>query len=294
MADDRYVPTLRAGLEGDLPSLTNLQEELRRIWENLHKLEGRSGEVTALNTVTFNTSTNTLDFLEITARPQDSGGSNSPRVSGSVLNQGTATGRIYFDRANEKFYVSEAGGAWRLLTGITTLNALTGAVQTFATSSTGTTLGFTSSGTTHTLNVPGLYCVATSTANQSIPDNASTAITFDSELVDVGGFHSNATNPSRFTAPVTGLYLMVGHIDWAASAVGIRQILLRINGGTYLVYEVKAPTAGGLASVAFATLRQLTAGDYVEAEAYQNSGGSLNVLLASQYSPIFGIAHLFA
>ena len=40
------------------------------------------------------------------------------------------------------------------------------------------------------------------------------------------------------------------------------------------------------------TIYQLTAGDYVEVRAYQNSGGALNVNSTANYSPEFWMVRL--
>ena len=70
----------------------------------------------------------------------------------------TNQGRIYFDATLNKFRVSENGGAYVNLVGsgggITSLNALTGTTQTFATGTAGTNFGISSVGTVHTFNIP--------------------------------------------------------------------------------------------------------------------------------------------
>jgi hypothetical protein len=71
-------------------------------------------------------------------------------------------------------------------------------------------------------------CRVYNSANQSIPNDADTALTFDSERFDTNAFHSTATNTSRITIP--GMYLVFGGIEFAASATGLRYLYFRLNG----------------------------------------------------------------
>jgi hypothetical protein len=80
-------------------------------------------------------------------------GTSAPGISGA------GQGRIYFDTAANRFRVSENGGAFVDLlgaagAGISSLNGLTSSVQTFATGTSGTNFNISSSGSTHTFNIP--------------------------------------------------------------------------------------------------------------------------------------------
>lgn len=89
--------------------------------------------------------------------------------------------------------------------GITTLNGLTGATQTFATGTTGTDFGISSMGTTHTFNLP-----TASAANRGALSTTDWSI-------------FNAKSPAfTVTAPIT----------YAANVIGITTPISITNGGT--------------------------------------------------------------
>ena len=83
--------------------------------------------------------------------------------------------------------------------GITSLNGLTGATQTFATTTGGTLWGITSSGTVHTWNIPSYpsFTSITATATSSLANASSTALT-------VSGLSWLATSSVVGTLSVTG------------------------------------------------------------------------------------------
>lgn len=112
---------------------------------------------------------------------------------------------------------------------------------------------------------------------QSIADSTFVALNFDSEDFETGTAHSTSSNTSRVTIATTGIYFFFGRITFAANATGYRIAALRANGGAYLEM-LKFPTNGAanLLSVQVGRLAALTAGDYVELVAWQNSGGALN------------------
>lgn len=123
-------------------------------------------------------------------------------------------------------------------------------------------------------------------ANILIGNAAFTALTFNSERWDVGSMHSTSVNTGRLTAPVTGVYSMGAHINFAAHATGIRYLALRVNGGTTIAVELDNAAAGGSDTImSISGMYRLAVGDYVEAVVFQNSGGNLNVQVASNYSP---------
>ena len=122
--------------------------------------------------------------------------------------------------------------------------------------------------------------VVYNSSTQSINDSTYTAITFDSEDLDVGGLHSTVSNTSRLTVPTgcDGFYLVMGSLDFASNSVGVRGGQIFKNGATELIYEqsVMAGTAS-IIILHIMWLGNLVATDYVELRAFQSSGGALNV-----------------
>lgn len=123
----------------------------------------------------------------------------------------------------------------------------------------------------------------------TIANNTPTALTFNSERFDIAGMHSTSSNTSRLTVPTGcgGKYRIGAHIQWASNASGNRAVWLYANGATVCAVEEKTPFSGAAISMSVSTLWTLAAGDYVEVYVQQTSGGSLNVNVASAYSPEF-------
>lgn len=118
---------------------------------------------------------------------------------------------------------------------------------------------------------------------QSFSNAASAAIAYDGTFLDTYGGHSNSTNNSRYTAQVTGWYFVKAGVVWATNATGNRSIQLYKNGVAYPYSWTAVPAAGTFQDpgVETAALVQLNAGDYVEAWATQNSGGSLSTAVVT-------------
>lgn len=109
-------------------------------------------------------------------------------------------------------------------------------------------------------------------AVQSIPNNADTALTFDTVTSDPLSWFDGT---SKLT-PGAGKYLAGGGCAFVGSAVGIRRLRLRLNGATtrrLVQKETDVETAG---VQMIATELELGPTDYVEFVALQNSGGALN------------------
>ena len=132
-------------------------------------------------------------------------------------------------------------------------------------------------------------CRARNTGNISHTSSGSyQALTFNSERVDVGAMHDTSTNTGRLTVPAGGggYYAIGGSIEFAANATGRRGIQVRVNGATIIARsEVGSQT--GDSTVSVNTQYQLAAADYIELMGLQASGGSLNMLATSAYSPEF-------
>src|SRR5688572_25862554 len=69
------------------------------------------------------------------------------------------------------------------------------------------------------------------TSNQTIATSTSTAISFDSEIYDDGGFWAIG-NPTRLTAPVDGYYEVWACVRWANNATGRRLLFYKKNATT--------------------------------------------------------------
>jgi len=125
----------------------------------------------------------------------------------------------------------------------------------------------------------------TNSGNQTSPHLTPTDLAFDSERGDSAGMHSNTTNNSRLTAPVSGIYRVSAQIVWGFSSTGVRDLGLYRNGSTLIATDhAIASTANQAVTQEVSTERGLVAGDYVEATVVQNSGGSLDVRQANDYS----------
>jgi hypothetical protein len=116
---------------------------------------------------------------------------------------------------------------------------------------------------------------------------ATTTLTFDSERWDSDASHSTSSNTSRLTCQVAGKYDVQGNVEFAANSTGTRMVRILLNGATQLAKQLLSNTAADPTAVTVVTTADLAVGDYVELQAYQSSGGSLNVAATAQYSPEF-------
>lgn len=122
------------------------------------------------------------------------------------------------------------------------------------------------------------------TANQTLADATLTSIAFNAESYDVGAMHDNSTNNSRITIPSSGagIYLFHAQVTFTANATGRRTIHLYKNGSQ--IAEAKLFNNDG----SIETVLQVSAhdnasvNDYFEVKAYQNRGGTLDVVLGER------------
>lgn len=143
------------------------------------------------------------------------------------------------------------------------------------------------------VNPPVPQARAFNNANISAGASTVVALTFNSEHFNNGGVHSTSVNSGRLTAPITGFYLIGGHVSYAANATGFRVTTIRLNGTTDIAADERGNNGGSEpVNVSLSSAYQLTAGQYVELTVLQNSGGALNILASSAISPEFWMVRL--
>ncbi len=100
--------------------------------------------------------------------------------------------------------------------------------------------------------------------------------------------HDTTTDPSRIYIRTTGKYEINGQVQIVLNSVGYRAAQVRLNaagsgsGGTQLALNVVDASSAALVSLPIPTVEvALSAGDYVELFAQQNSGGALNTIVGA-------------
>lgn len=126
------------------------------------------------------------------------------------------------------------------------------------------------------------------TTNQTITNNVETAISFSNERWDTDGYW-NVAQPTRLTIPKTGRYTVGGAVRWASNATGYRQVLLRVNGTSYIGTKNDQAITAGVHYIQVTSTWEFSAGDYIELDVVQNSGGALDVQVQASDSPEFWI-----
>lgn len=126
--------------------------------------------------------------------------------------------------------------------------------------------------------LPGELTCSATRSTMPIPHIVETPISLTAESWDDGPFHDNAVNPTRYTAPVAGKFLVTGFITWDANGSGFRSTMIKKNGTTYECLTTVTNTPFAAQSVT--AIVRLAAGDYVELVVAQGSGASQPVSFA--------------
>lgn len=119
--------------------------------------------------------------------------------------------------------------------------------------------------------------IARRVANQNIPDNALTAISFDTEYLDEANYFDISGAPTHITIPYKGRYAIEIGVTFGPSGVGVRKAQLWLNGALdeeYVIDPVAAAGENTFLKWNFSTA-QRQAGSYYELRVYQNYGGVL-------------------
>jgi hypothetical protein len=119
-----------------------------------------------------------------------------------------------------------------------------------------------------------------------------TSLTFDSERWDKANLHETTTNSGRLKSPAAGKYYIFANITWE-SPIGTGLWGLQLNGKTVIAEQTLPNTGASFRiSMSVGTLYALAAGDYVEAQVFQNNGNPLLIRSIPATSPEFGMAKL--
>ena len=111
-------------------------------------------------------------------------------------------------------------------------------------------------------------------ANQSIPNAAPTAVSWQAVDRDTGGIFDPAA-PTRLRCPDTGKVVLRACVTWQTDAASPRSVMMRLNGGPArgVGYQrVQGPDAGAALAIS-SSLMDVQAGDYFELIVQHESGG---------------------
>jgi hypothetical protein len=141
-------------------------------------------------------------------------------------------------------------------------------------------------------------CMLRKSADQTISNSTFTAVTFNTEVFDTDSFHDNSTNTSRITIPSGkgGKYVVYAGLEYLANASNSRRLAVATNtiSGTINAYQFTGGFSGAPSTISFVGMANFTAGDYVEAFAWQDSGGNLDVNGDTAGGCWFGVQYLGA
>ncbi len=139
----------------------------------------------------------------------------------------------------------------------------------------------TSSG--NVVQVP--QCRVTNTSTQTIGTGSATAITFNTQTWDNDALHSTASNPARISPSRAGLWRFGGNIAMDANSSGVVGVIIRLNGVTQVVQDLRLNTATQL-FVQLSGEYQCSTSDYAELVVTQTSGANLGTAVTGS-SPSF-------
>ncbi len=123
-------------------------------------------------------------------------------------------------------------------------------------------------------------CYLQRSTNQTIANATLTSVTWDTETLDTNAYHSTSTNTDRITIPSgkAGKYMVGFTLTYTGSSTGIRVGQIRKNGTSVSQTSLQSVSGAGNTVLSKTHVIDLTVGDYIDLQAYQNSGGNLDLL----------------
>lgn len=110
----------------------------------------------------------------------------------------------------------------------------------------------------------------------TIPNGGGIYSGWDTEVLDPLGWHDPASNPSRITPNINGMYECKANFQFVGNSTGRRAVAVRQNGSTINYGSTwAATTAGNVGGIQTVELQLNGSTDYIEAFMFQDSGGTL-------------------
>lgn len=142
----------------------------------------------------------------------------------------------------------------------------------------------------------------TQTVSQSLTSGTFAPVTFTTELFKTKtGLHSTSSNTSRIIiGTVGGTWMMSGAVSFAGtSATGSRRVIMNLTGVNISSSYTNVPAGPTTGTNPFTTvvltpqiISVSTGTDYVELQAYQDSGGALSTLVTGGVASTFAAVRL--
>lgn len=123
--------------------------------------------------------------------------------------------------------------------------------------------------------------------NQTLTTGVVTTVIYNNNRYDIGGL----SNANGFTLIKAGYYRFGGAVRYAANSTGQRVLYLVVS-GVLVAIDSRAAVTGNPTDMTIETEYLCAAGDTVRMQAYQDSGGNLNLTSAGSYSQEFWISEL--
>ena len=144
-------------------------------------------------------------------------------------------------------------------------------------------------------SIPATHVTHSAAQNVPFTDPSETTLAFNTERYDTASMHDNATNNSRLTAPVSGVYAVTAQLKWSPNTTQSRQLFLRKNGTTEIgIVDSGAEAGVGQVTQESTTQVRLAAGDYVEVVVAQSTNPqvTLSISKIDESSPEFSMTWL--
>lgn len=111
-------------------------------------------------------------------------------------------------------------------------------------------------------------------ASGTATNASTTTYSFTSEVRDDGGWHDNATNPSRITVPAAASYRITGYAQCDTSVTGTAVLRIQLNGTSYIAGQLIDNGSSFSLYLSAGRVINLSANDYVELSIYQSTGSN--------------------
>lgn len=127
-------------------------------------------------------------------------------------------------------------------------------------------------------------------ATQTIPHNSWTDVLWNDESYDTNNQHSTAVNPERFitVAGKVALHYMATMVGFAAASAGERGVRVVDNTGAVLSAALHNAASTNITYVNVVCIDRIATSGWWKVQAYQSSGGNLNILTGAPCRVTFG------